>query len=80
MSSDATSMASLKDEVKKIDQDLKGELLKGLPLKATEVTEKNVLPTAQDVAQEKTHLGKSTRGKQDAISRLHILPALIMNL
>ena len=34
---------------------LKGELLKEHNLKPTEATEKNLLPTAEDVQQEKTH-------------------------
>eukprot|EP00092_Neocalanus_flemingeri_P039232 GFUD01042710.1.p1 GENE.GFUD01042710.1~~GFUD01042710.1.p1 ORF type:complete len:176 (+),score=67.70 GFUD01042710.1:55-582(+) len=34
---------------------LKGELLKEHKLKPTEATEKNLLPTAEDVQQEKTH-------------------------
>ena len=34
---------------------LKGELLKVHNLKPTEATEKNLLPTAEDVQQEKTH-------------------------
>ncbi len=49
-------MSAVKD-LPKIDNTLKGELEKDHQLKHTEVTEKNVLPSAEDVAQEKTHQG-----------------------
>jgi len=38
-----------------IAEGLKGELLKEHNLKPTEATEKNILPSAEDVQQEKTH-------------------------
>ena len=44
-------------DLPKIDNSLKGELLKEHNLKATEVNEKVVLPSADDVKQEKNHQG-----------------------
>ena len=38
-----------------IGEDLKDEILKEHILKPTEATEKNVLPSAEDVKQEKNH-------------------------
>ena len=51
----ATKMSSPAKEMPKIAADLKGELLQERSLKPTEAQEKNVLPTADDVKQEKTH-------------------------
>ena len=49
------NMSSPAKELPKIADDLKGELLKERSLKPTEAQEKNVLPSAEDVKQEKTH-------------------------
>ena len=48
-------MSSPVKDLPKIASDLKGELLKERSLKPTEAQEKNVLPSADDVKQEKTH-------------------------
>ena len=48
-------MSGDKVELPRIGETLKGELLKEHALKPTEANEKNVLPTAEDVKQEKTH-------------------------
>jgi hypothetical protein len=48
--------ANLKD-LPTIGDSLKGELLSPRTLKETTVSEKNVLPTAEDVKAEKTHKG-----------------------
>ena len=48
-------MSSPVKELPKIADDLKGELLKERSLKPTEAQEKIVLPSAEDVKQEKTH-------------------------
>ena len=44
-----------KVELPKIASGLKGELEAGASLKPTESLEKNVLPSAEDLKQEKTH-------------------------
>ena len=44
-------------DLPKMGDSLKGELLSPRHLKETTVAEKNVLPTAEDVAAEKTHQG-----------------------
>ncbi|KAH7724365.1 TTH-1 protein [Aphelenchoides avenae] len=49
------------EELPKISADLKQEVTKDHPLKHVEVNEKNVLPTEQDLKQEKEH----ERFKQD---------------
>ena len=56
--SDTTMSTTVKDLPKDllIADGLKGELLKEHNLKPTESTEKNLLPSAEDVQQEKTHL------------------------
>ena len=43
------------NDLPRIGDNLKGELLKEHALKPTQSQEKNVLPTAEDVKQEKTH-------------------------
>ena len=48
-------MSETKKEMPRIQDALKGELLKEHSLKKTEANEKNVLPSAEDVKQEKTH-------------------------
>ena len=48
-------MSGDKVELPRIGETLKGELLKEHSLKPTEANEKNILPTAEDVKQEKTH-------------------------
>ena len=48
-------MASPAKDLPKIADDLKGELLKERSLKSCESMEKNVLPSAEDLKQEKTH-------------------------
>ena len=48
-------MSEAKKEMPRIQDALKGELLKEHSLKKTEANEKNVLPSAEDVKQEKTH-------------------------
>ena len=50
----STTVADLPKDLL-IAEGLKGELLKEHNLKPTEATEKNVLPSAEDVQQEKTH-------------------------
>jgi len=50
-------MSSSVKELPKIESTLKGELLSPHHLKETKVSEKNVLPTESDIAQEKTHQG-----------------------
>ena len=49
------AMASPVKDLPKMADELKGELLKERSLKPTEAQEKNVLPSAEDVKQEKTH-------------------------
>ena len=51
----ATKMSSPAKDLPKIADALKGELLQERSLKPTEAQEKNVLPSADDVKQEKTH-------------------------
>ena len=48
-------MAAPSKDLPKIADDLKGELLKERSLKPCEAQEKNVLPSAEDLKQEKTH-------------------------
>ena len=48
-------MASPVKDLPKIADELKGELMKERSLKPTEAQEKNVLPSAEDLQQEKTH-------------------------
>ena len=48
-------MASPVKDLPKIADELKGELMKERSLKSTEAQEKNVLPSAEDLQQEKTH-------------------------
>ena len=48
-------MASPAKDLPKIADDLKGELLKERSLKSCESMEKNFLPSAEDLKQEKTH-------------------------
>lgn len=42
-------------EMPRLDAGLQGELMKGANLKPTESNEKNILPSAEDLKQEKTH-------------------------
>ena len=44
-----------KAELPRIASGLKGELEAGASLKPTESNEKNILPSAEDLKQEKTH-------------------------
>ena len=73
------STTTVKDLPKEllIADNLKGELLKEHNLKPTEATEKNPLPTAEDLQQEKAHqnmitgtvLIKISAGNQEFLSR-----------
>ena len=65
MSSDSPAVKDLP----KIQDSLKGELLSPRHLKETHVAEKNVLPTAEDVAAEKTHQGL-IQGEEKALVSL----------
>ena len=64
-------MSSPVKDLPKIASDLKGELLKERSLKPTEAQEKNVLPSADDVKQEKTHQNIMT-GQDNAMDLFHI--------
>jgi hypothetical protein len=68
----STTVADLPKDLL-IAEGLKGELLKEHNLKPTEATEKNVLPSAEDVQQEKTHqnilTGKLQKKENDCIRR-----------
>ena len=68
-------MSSPVKDLPKIASDLKGELLKERSLKPTEAQEKNVLPSADDVKQEKTHqnimTGEERRGRSDRTVYFH---------
>ena len=61
-------MASPEKDLPKIADDLKGELLKERSLKSCESTEKNVLPSAEDLKQEKTHQNILTGEQLENIS------------
>ena len=63
-------MSSPVKDLPKIASDLKGELLKERSLKPTEAQEKNVLPSADDVKQEKTHQNIMT-GENDGHNLVH---------
>ena len=64
-------MSSQVKDLPKIASDLKGELLKERSLKPTEAQEKNVLPSADDVKQEKTHQNIMTGITLDLISSMN---------
>ena len=65
-------MSSPVKDLPKIASDLKGELLKERSLKPTEAQEKNVLPSADDVKQEKTHQNIMTGQNDVFLDLFHI--------
>lgn len=67
MSSDSPNVKDLP----KIQDSLKGELLSPHQLKETKVSEKNVLPTADDVKAEKTHQGLINGVEKFSPEQLH---------
>ena len=68
------STTTVKDLPKEllIADNLKGELLKEHNLKHTEATEKNPLPTAEDLKQEKTHQNIITGKEFKEISKIEL--------
>ena len=70
-------------ECRLLDSNLKDEILKEHKLKPTEASEKNILPSAEDLSQEKTHQsmlsGKSYQHGYLHLrkSKLQVFPSLI---
>ena len=67
-------MSSQAKDLPKIADSLKGEILAERSLKPTEAQEKNVLPSADDVKQEKNHQNIMTGDRQpDSLDRITFL-------
>ncbi|CCD69031.1 Thymosin beta [Caenorhabditis elegans] len=61
-------------ELPKMNQELAGAVREGLELKKVETTEKNVLPTKEDVAEEKQHVERIHEIEHFDSTKLHSTP------